>query len=140
MAFTNVPPLQPHVCVKGGVEAIAFYQRAFGAENTFHQLADDGKRVMHTNLAIYGGEVMLHDELPEFGMPVSAPQTLGGSCVTININLPDPAAVDTAFAKAVDARALGTMPPSDVFWDARYARITDTFGHIWAFNAPLEQE
>ena len=140
MAFTNVPPLQPHICVKGGQEAIAFYERALGAENTFHQLAEDGRRVMHANLAIYGGEVMLHDEFPEFDMSVSAPTTLGGASVAISINLPNPGAVDAAYAKAVEAGAHGLMPPADVFWGARYARITDPFGHVWAFNAPLEQK
>ncbi|WP_411036406.1 VOC family protein [Shinella sp. BYT-45] len=140
MAFTDVPPLQPHICVKGGLEAIAFYERALGAKNTFHQLAEDGKRVMHANLAIYGGEVMLHDEFPEFEMSVSAPATLGGTSFAVSINLPDPAAVDAAYARAVEAGAHGLMPPSDVFWGARYARITDPFGHIWAFNAPLEQK
>lgn len=140
MAFTNVPPLQPHICVKGGVEAIAFYERAFGAETTFQQLAEDGKRIMHANLAIYGGEVMLHDEFPEFEMSVSAPTTVGGTSFAISINLKNPVDVDAAFARAVDAGAHGLMPPSDVFWGARYARITDPFGHIWAFNAPLEQK
>lgn len=140
MAFTDVPPLQPHICVKGGMEAIAFYGRAFGAENTFRQLADDGKRVMHANLAIYGGEVMLHDEFPEFGMSISAPTTVDGASVTININLPEPSAVDAAYTRAVEAGAHGLMPPADVFWGARYARITDPFGHIWAFNASLEQK
>lgn len=139
MAFTNVPPLQPHICVKGGVEAIAFYEKALGAETTFQQLAEDGKRVMHANLAIHGGEVMLHDEFPEFEMSVSAPTTVGGTSFAISINLPDPAAVDAAYARAVDAGAHGLMPPADVFWGARYARITDPFGHIWAFNAPLER-
>ena len=140
MAFTNVPPLQPHICVKGGLEAIAFYERALGAENTFHQLAEDGKRVMHANLSIYGGEVMLHDEFPEFEMSVRAPTTVGGTSFAVNIHPPAAAAVDAAFARAVEAGAHGLMPPADVFWGARYARITDPFGHIWAFNAPLEQK
>ncbi|MCV9966068.1 VOC family protein [Pararhizobium sp. BT-229] len=139
MAFTNIPALQPHICVKGGLDAIAFYEKAFGAKNTFHQMADDGKRVMHANLAIYGGEVMLHDEFPEFGMSISAPPTIGGTCFAINVNLSDPKAVDAAFAKAVAAGASPLMEPSDTFWGARYARITDPFGHIWAFNAALEQ-
>lgn len=139
MAFTDIPPLQPHICVRGGLEAIAFYERAFGAANTFRQLAEDGRRVMHANLSIYGGEVMLHDEFPEFDMSVSAPPTIGGTAVAVSINLPEPAAVDAAFAKAVEAGAQGLMPPSDTFWGARYARIADPFGHVWAFNAPLEQ-
>nr|WP_298106000.1 VOC family protein [uncultured Shinella sp.] len=139
MAFTNVLPLQPHICVKGGLDAIAFYEKALGAENTFHQLAEDGKRVLHANLAIYGGEVMLQDEFPEFEMSVRAPTTIGGTSFAISINLPDPAAVDAAYARAVAAGAHGLMLPADVFWGARYARITDPFGHIWAFNAPLER-
>lgn len=139
MAFTNVPPLQPHICVKGGQEAIAFYEKALGAEKRFHQLAEDGKRVMHANLAIYGGEMMLHDEFPEFEMSVSAPTTVGGTSFAISINLADAAAVDGAYARAVEAGAHGLMAPADVFWGARYARITDPFGHIWAFNAPLER-
>ena len=139
MAFTNVPPLQPHICVKGGVAAIAFYEKALGAEATFQQLADDGERVMHANLAIYGGEVMLHDEFPEFEMSVRAPTSIGGTCFAISINLQDAASVDAAYAKAVAAGAQGLMTPADVFWGARYARITDPFGHIWAFNAPLER-
>lgn len=139
MAFTDIPPLQPHICVRGGLEAIAFYERAFGAANTFRQLAEYGRRVMHANLSIYGGEVMLHDEFPEFDMSVSAPPTIGGTAVAVSINLPEPAAVDAAFGKAVEAGAQGLMPPSDTFWGARYARIADPFGHVWAFNAPLEQ-
>jgi len=139
MAFTNVPPLQPHICVKGGQEAIAFYEKALGAEKRFHQLAEDGKRVLQANLAIYGGEVMLHDEFPEFEMSVSAPTTVGGTSFAISINLADAAAVDGAYARAVEAGAHGLMAPADVFWGARYARITDPFGHIWAFNAPLER-
>jgi PhnB protein len=45
----NFPPVEPHICVKGGLEAIAFYE-AFGATNTFKQMTEDGKRVLH---AIY---------------------------------------------------------------------------------------
>ena len=137
MAFDRIPPIQPHICVKGGLEAIAFYETALGATNTFHQLAEDGRRVMHANLSIYGGEVMMHDEFPEFDMSVSSPASTGGASVAININLTAPAEVDAAYSKAVDAGAASLMEPQDTFWGARYARITDPFGHVWAFNAAL---
>lgn len=133
----NVPPIQAHLCVKGGKEAIAFYERALGARTTMCAMAEDGLRVMHANLAIAGGEVMLHDEFPEFGGDVLAPPTRGGASMAINLNLPSPEDVDRMFARAVAAGAVGSMPPGDVFWGARYARIRDPFGHVWAFNAPL---
>ena len=138
MAFgSDIPAIQAHICVKVGVEAIAFYEKAFSAETTFHQLADDGKRIMHANLSIYGGEVMLHDEFPEYGMSVSSPATVGGTTIAINLNFTAPTEVDAAFASAVEAGASALMEPQDVFWGSRYARIQDPFGHVWAFNAGL---
>ncbi|WEX77208.1 VOC family protein [Sinorhizobium numidicum] len=133
----KIPPIQVHLCVNGGLAAIAFYEKAFGAVNTFHQMAEDGKRVMHANLALFSGEIMLHDEFPEFGMSIKSPHTAGGASVAININLPKPEEVDSAYAKAVAAGASTVMEPQDTFWEARYARIEDPFGHIWAFNAPV---
>jgi PhnB protein len=121
----------------GGQAAIAFYEAAFGATTTFKQLADDGERVMHARLGMFGSEIMLHDEFPEFGGDVLSPVTRHGASMAININLPAPADVDTAILRATAAGADVIMPASDVFWGARYGRIRDPFGHIWAFNAPL---
>ncbi|MNT82941.1 Glyoxalase-like domain protein [compost metagenome] len=102
-------------------------------------MAEDGKRVMHANLGIYGGEVMLHDEFPEFGGSVLSPLTVGGTGVAISINLPQAGDVDAAHAQAVAAGASTVLEPQDTFWQARYARIKDPFGHVWAFNAPVAQ-
>ncbi|MGX1786373.1 VOC family protein [Bosea sp. NPDC055332] len=140
MAFGPNPPLiQAHICVKGGEEAIAFYEKALGAQCSFKAMAEDGRRVMHANLALFGSEVMLHDEFPEFGGDVMAPNSRSGASIAISINLPQPADVDTAIARAAAAGADVILQPTDVFWGARYARLRDPFGHIWAFNAPLAQ-
>jgi PhnB protein len=140
MAFgPNPPPIQPHICVRGGNEAIAFYEKAFGAHCTFKAMAEDGARVMHANLALFGSEIMLHDEFPEFGGDVMAPAGHGAASISISINLAAPADVDAAVARAEAAGAEVFMPASDVFWGARYARLRDPFGHVWAFNAPLAQ-
>ncbi len=130
MAFgPNPPPIQAHICVKDGLAAIAFYKKAFGAECPFHQLAEDNKRVMHANIELFGSEVMLHDEFPELGGDVLAPPSRGGASMAINVNLPKPGDVD---AEVV-------LTAQDVFWGARYGRVRDPFGHVWAFNAPLTQ-
>lgn len=138
MAFEpDIPPIQVHLCVKGGKEAIAFYEKAFDAVETFEQMADDGVRVLHANLAMFGSEVMLHDEFPELGADVLSPDSREGASLTINVNLKTPAEVDRAVVKAAAAGAAITMPPGDMFWGARYGRVRDPFGHVWAFNAPL---
>jgi PhnB protein len=135
----NPPPIQAHICVKGGIDAIEFYKKAFGADCPFHQLADDGKRVMHANIELFGGEVMLHDEFPEFGAHVLSPLSCGGASMTINVNVPRPGDVDAAIAKAESAGAEVLLTPQDMFWGARYGQVRDPFGHIWAFNAPLQE-
>ena len=140
MAFApKPPPIQAHICVKGGLEATDFYTKALGAECPFHQLADDGKRVVHANIELFGSEVMLHDEFPEFGGDVLSPPSRGGASMAININLPKPADVDAAISRAQSAGAEVVMPAEDTFWGARYGRVRDPFGHIRAFNAPLTE-
>ena len=139
MAFGPNPPLiQAHICVKGGIDAIAFYEKAFGAVCTMKHMADDGKRVMHANLEMFGGEVMMHDEFPEFGSDVQPPSSLGGASMTININRPAPSDVDAIVTRAAVVGAVVTLEPQDVFWGSRYAKLRDPFGHVWAFNAPLK--
>ena len=139
MAFgPNPPPIQAYICVKNGSDAIAFYETAFGAVCTFKKMADDGRRVMHANLDIYGSEVMLHDEFPEFGGILMSPTTRGGASVGIHINLPKPADVDVAVERAEKGGAAVVFKPEDTFWGARYGQVRDPSGHIWAFNAPLK--
>jgi PhnB protein len=138
MAFEqDIPPIQVHLCVKRGREAIAWYERAFGAVETYEQMAEDGERVQHANLSMFGSEVMLHDEFAELSPDVLSPQTRGGATMTINVNLSWPIDVDRIVKRASAAGAEITLPVADQFWGARYAKIRDPFGHVWAFNAPL---
>lgn len=134
----NIPPIQPHICVKGGSDAIRFYEEAFGARATERHMADDGVRIFHANLEMFGSEIMLHDEFEEFGTDVMAPTTRGGASMTINVNLQAPAEVDAAIERAEAASAAVILPAQDVFWGARYGKVRDPFGHVWAFNAALK--
>jgi PhnB protein len=134
----NPPPIQAYIAVKDGISAIAFYEKAFGAVCTFKKMADDGRRVMHANLEVFGSEVMLHDEFPEFGGILMSPSSRSGASVGIHINLPKPSDVDAAVMRAESAGAIVVFKPEDTFWGARYAQVRDPSGHIWAFNAPLK--
>jgi PhnB protein len=133
-----VQTIQLHLCVAGAEDAIAFYNKAFGAELQFKQMATDGKRVLHATLGIFGGQIMMHDEFPEHSSGVLSPKTHGGASVAINVNLAKPADVDAAMKRATEHGANVLMPPANQFWGARYGRLRDPFGHIWAFNAPLK--
>ena len=138
MAFEpDIPRIQVHLCVRDGKAAIAWYEKAFDAVETYQQMAEDGERVLHANLAMFGSEVMLHDEFPDMQTDVLSPLARGGAGMTISVNLPSPIDVDRAVRKAVAAGAEVTMRVADQFWGARYGRVRDPFGHVWAFSAPL---
>jgi PhnB protein len=128
----------PYLTVKDAAGAIAFYQKAFGAAETFRMPADDGKRLMHAALAIRGGTLFLSDEFPEHGG--AAPKEGQHVPVAIALALSTPADVDATFKQAVSAGATGTMEPDDMFWGDRFAMLKDPYGHRWMLNAPLAKK
>ena len=131
-------PINPYLAIKGAAEAIAFYQRAFDAKEVKRMPAQDGKRLMHVEMTINGGTVMLADDFPEHGGP-SAPSVDKPASVAIAIQLTTPAQVDATFRRAIEAGCKSDMDPQDTFWDARFGMLTDPFGHRWMLNAPLPQ-
>jgi PhnB protein len=130
-------PIVPYLTVSSASEAIAFYKKAFDAKENSRMATEDGKRLMHSDLTIHGGTIFVMDEFPEHG---SARRPNGDSPVGIVIQLPQPKAVDAVYAQAVKAGAKGTQEPADMFWGARYAALTDPFGHTWMLNSALEQK
>lgn len=134
------PAIEAHLTVRGGVEAIEFYKRAFGAVENFKQLADDGKRVLHATLSMFGGQVMLCDEFPEHSPDTASPQSCGGASVTMHVNLRLPEDVDQAVDRAVREGATVTAPVEDTFWGMRYGRLRDPFGHVWSLGAGLPEK
>jgi PhnB protein len=139
MAFgPNPPPIQAYICVKNGSDAIAFYEKAFGAVCSFKKMADDGRRVMHANFDVYSSEVMLHDEFPEFGGILMSPATRGGASVGIHINLPTSADVDAAVERAEKAGAAVVFKPEDTFWGAHYGQVRSYLGIQRTAEIPLK--
>ncbi len=131
------PPVVPYLTVDDGLGALAFYERAFGAQLMFKQLAPDQKKVVHAAFLINGGQVLLSDDFPEMsGGKESSPKAFGGSPVMVHLNVPD---VDAAFAQAVAAGATVTMPLADMFWGDRYGTLVDPFGHKWSLATKKKQ-
>ena len=123
----------PHLIVKGAIQAIEFYQKALGAQETRRVTAPDGKSLLHAEIKIGDSRIFLADEVPQMGC--LGPQSIGGSPVTIHLYSED---VDASFKQAVAAGAVGKMPPTDMFWGDRYAVLADPFGHLWSFATHKE--
>ena len=116
----------PHLICAGAAKAIEFYKQAFGAEESARLPGPDG-RLMHAEIRIGDSQVMLVDEMPEWG--ALGPKSLKGSPVTIHLYVDD---VDAVVARAVKAGAKVTMPVADQFWGDRYGKLEDPFGHHWS--------
>ena len=127
------PSLTPHLVCSGAAEAIEYYKAAFGAEELMRMPAPDG-RLMHAAISINGSMVMLVDEMKEHG--VLSPTSLGGSPVTLHLNVPN---ADSAIDRAAAAGATVTLAAHDAFWGDRYGQIRDPFGHNWSIAHPLRE-
>src|SRR6266511_3483843 len=70
----------PYLMIRGGAEALDFYKKAFGAEETMRFPAPGGT-VGHAEMRIEGAPVFLADEGPGAGL--QSPQQLGGTPVSV---------------------------------------------------------
>ena len=125
--------LTAYICVRGASEALAFYKKAFGAEETF-RLTDLTGKIGHAQVTIGGSTLMLADEHPEYG--VLAPPALGGSPVSLHIDVVN---ADAAYQRALDAGATALRPPSDQFYGMRAASVVCPFGYRWTLSHPVEE-
>jgi PhnB protein len=125
--------LSPYLVVRGAADAIAFYARAFGAEELF-RLSDPSGKLGHAELRIGNSRFMLADEYPDFG--ALSPLAIGGSPVSIHLYVED---VDQTFARAVAAGALELRPLKDEFYGDRTALVADPFGHKWHLASRREE-
>src|SRR5947209_20560645 len=87
-----------HLTIRDGkaADAIAFYTKAFGAEEIGRNMAEDGKRIMHAHLNLNGGSLMLNDDFLEFGHGQAGPPAR----ITLHLHVPD---ADAAWGKATGA-------------------------------------
>ncbi len=120
-----------HLTIPNGhaAEAIDFYRRAFGAEPAMEpMMGEDGKRIMHCELKINGGTLMIADAMPEYGYPWVEPQG-----TTLNIIVDDARSV---WDRAIAAGCTVKMPLEVAFWGDLYGTFDDPFGHNWAVVGP----
>lgn len=125
-------------------EAFNFYRSIFGGEFTggINRFGDipamegmppipeaDKNLVMHIELPITGGHVI---------MATDAPETMGFTVIAGNnthINLePDTRTEAERLFNALSAGGKITMPLQDMFWGAYFGSFTDKYGINWMVN------
>jgi PhnB protein len=129
----------PHIYVKGASDAIAFYKRAFGAEELLRIAGPDGK-ILHAEISICNSVLMIGD--PDDRL-YGEPRRLGRCTAGLHIFTDDNAALQR---RAVEAGAEEMQPPTEMFYGANSASVRDPYGHVWVMLtwkqdlAPAEME
>jgi PhnB protein len=119
-----------YLVVSNGAAAIDFYTKAFGARERV-RMPGPGGAVMHAELEIGGGRLMLSEEL----QGARSPKSFGGTPVSIFLYV---ANVDATFKQAIAAGAAEKVPLSNMFWGDRWGLLTDPFGHEWQLASHVE--
>jgi PhnB protein len=125
-------------------EAFNFYKSVFGGEFTGGiqrfsivpqpegapaMKEEDKNLVMHVELPILGGHVLMGTDAPEsMGFTVTF-----GNNIFINLEPDTRAETDELFAKLCEGGKVG-MKLEEMFWGGYFGSCTDKYGVEWMFN------
>jgi PhnB protein len=120
--------IAPNLVVPSGVDALRFYEEAFGAV-VLHRVGDDAGVAQ---LSVGGAEFWIAaGESADLGRFL--PTSLPGRSVSMILTVDDP---DAVWERAVQA---GAAPEAPVYQDHgwRLGSIIDPFGHRWEIGRPV---
>jgi PhnB protein len=129
----DYPVVTPYLTLENAAEALAFYQKAFGATERM-RIADPSGAIMHAEIEIGGHAIMLAEECPQQAATRN-PRKLGGSGVGLYIYVED---VDAIVSRAAVAGAEVISSPKDQFYGDRSSTLRDPYGHIWYIATRIE--
>jgi len=130
---TGIRAITPYLTVRNARAAIAFYTAAFGAREKL-LIEEQDRRIGHATLGIGPAEIYLADEHPEFENVVG-PQTIGGTSVTLDLEVDD---VDASVERAIAAGAELIRPPDHPTSGVQAGKVRDPFGHVWLITRILD--
>ncbi len=138
-APSPIPPgfgtVTVYLSVDGGLAAMEFYKKAFGAREILRRVTPNGK-LIHGQLRIGDTIVLLSDVFPD--STTAAPSSIGTTTVTLHLYSKN---VDALWDRAVAAGAKVAMVLENQYWGERYGRLVDPFGHHWslAMRVPMSR-
>jgi len=130
-------PIQPYLFFGGRcAEALAFYQRALGAQVEMKMLFSESPdkpppgmvpagwegKVMHSSLRIGDSVIMASD---------GTSATEKSSNVSLSLTCKGNAEVDKLYDALCEGGGRKDMPPGKTFWSPYFGMLTDRFGIGW---------
>ena len=133
--MSKVNPIPAHLhtitaqlTMDGASDAMAFYAKAFGAEELSRAPDPSGKKLWHAEMRIGTSVFFLNDAFPE----------MGGAANKTRLWLAT-AEIDALFKRATEAGATTKMPPMDMFWGDRVATVVDPWGNEWSLTQRIKE-
>ena len=118
--------IAPWLSVSRAIEAMSYYQAAFGAVERY-RLEDDEGSVVVAQLAIGEADFWLQEDSD------SSQESQDRHSIRLILTVADP---DAVFEQAIAAGATEVFAVSEAHgW--RIGRIADPFGHHWEIGRPL---
>jgi len=130
MTISNLTPL---LVVRGAARAIDFYVETLGAEVLARFEHGPNHHLSHADLTLGGAMFSLTEELRAWNS--DAPESLGGSPVVLQLEVPDASATVSAMTRA----GATLVFPLAEFLGERMARLRDPFGHLWVVRQLVER-
>jgi PhnB protein len=119
----------PYLTIAGADDAIAFYQRAFGAIQHGETARGQAGRVLNAGLEINGGMIMIADHVPDMDEGTAK----AGQGIMMQIVTHEGQAF---WDRAIGAGCVVIAPFELQFWGDTWGRFNDPFGIGWAVNQP----
>jgi PhnB protein len=120
----------PYVGMDGrAAEAADFYVRAFGARDLGRLPGEEPGRLMHCQVEINGGALMMSD-MRGPDAPAVKPQGFHLQLVVGD--------GDFWWDRAVEAGCKVVVPFEKMFWGDRWGMLEDPFGILWSVDEPGE--
>jgi PhnB protein len=123
--------LFPYLVVSDAKAAIDFYKKAFGATEVMRHSAPKSDKLMHVHMIVFGSAFYFADDFPEHMGRSRTPQAIGGTPVTLHLQVDD---AQSVWNSAMANGATVVMPLADQFWGDRYGQLRDPFGHEWSIG------
>ena len=122
----------PSLTLDNAAQAIDWYKKALGAEETARAIGPDGK-IMHAEIRIGDSLIMLMDAM----MGAKGPKAIGGSPASLWLYVDD---CDALFTRALGAggKVVQNGEMRDQFWGDRSGTFADPHGYTWSIATHKE--
>jgi PhnB protein len=114
----------------GASDAVALYERAFGARQLSRTATSDSKWLMNCQREIDGNLVVVTDTMPEHGFPFQPSHSL-----ILQLDVDD---AQAWFDATTAAGCAVRTPVQKMVWGDKRAAVVDPLQILWTFDEPAQ--